>query len=117
MNTKPAEKERLQHIIEAIDRILKFTDGMTVAAFYENEMAQFAVIKNFEIIGEASYRLSRELCDNHSEVEWKKIMAFRHILVHDYCKIDLEVVWRAIQNKITDLKVQIEQIIESMPSD
>lgn len=115
MNAKPAEKERLQHIIEAIDRILKFTDGMTVEQFNDNEMAQFAVIKNFEIIGEASYRLSRELRDEHEAVEWKKIMAFRHILVHDYYKIDLEVVWRAIQNKITGLKVQIEHIIESIP--
>jgi len=113
MNAKPSEKERLEHIIEAIDRILKFTDGMTVTEFYDNEMAQFAVIKNFEIIGEASYRLSRDLRDQHDEVEWKKIMAFRHILVHDYYKIDLEVVWRAIQNKIIDLKAQIEEIHKS----
>lgn len=111
MNAKPSEKERLEHIIEAIDRILKFTDGMTATEFYDNEMAQFAVIKNFEIIGEASYRLSKDLRDQHSEVEWKKIMAFRHILVHDYYKINLEVVWRAIQNKIIGLKTQIEEII------
>jgi len=99
MNAKPSEKERLEHIIEAIDRILKFTNGMTVTEFYDNEMAQFAVIKNF---------------DQHDEVEWKKIMAFRHILVHDYYKIDLEVVWRAIQNKIINLKTQIEEIHKSL---
>ncbi len=50
---KPDDKQRLEHILEAISRIKKFTEGLSLESFKENEMAQFAVIKNFEIIGEA----------------------------------------------------------------
>lgn len=54
MSGKPDDKERLNHIVESVDRIKKFTGGMDYDEFANNEMAQFAVIKNFEIIGEAA---------------------------------------------------------------
>ena len=58
MSAKPDDLERLRHMIDAIDRIEKFTSGMQFDDFEQNEMAQFAVIKNFEIIGEAAYHVS-----------------------------------------------------------
>lgn len=118
MQRKPSEKERLLHIIEAINRIFKFTDDLTIEQFYQHEMAQFAIIKNFEIIGEAAYRLPKDLREKYETIEWRKIMAFRHILVHEYYRIDVAVIWKTIQNKLTDLKIQIEEVLsdlEKMP--
>lgn len=114
MSFKPTNEERLQHIIQAIDRILKFTDDLDFGEFSKNEMAQYAVIKNFEIIGEAAYQLPKSFIENHSTIEWRKIIAFRHILVHDYYKVNLEIVWKAIENKLVDLKIAIEEILENI---
>lgn len=113
MSEKPDEKERLNHIINAIDRINRFTENMNFDQFKEDEVMQFALIKNFEIIGEAAYHLTPNFRENHTEIEWRKIMVFRHILVHDYYKINLEIVWNAKENKINELKKQIEEILKN----
>jgi uncharacterized protein with HEPN domain len=117
MSAKPDEVQRLSHILEAIERIYRFTEDMDFQKFKENEMAQFAVIKNFEIIGEATYQLSSELKDKYRQVEWRKIAAFRHILVHEYYQIDMAIVWNAREDRLEELKNQIEAIIEKERAD
>lgn len=112
MSAKPDDKERLNHIIEAIDRIKRFTREMDYEEFSKDEVIQFAIIKNFEIIGEAAYHLTDEIKGENPEVDWRKIMAFRHILVHDYYKVNLEIVWKARENKIDELRNQIKEILE-----
>ena len=99
-------------MIESIDRIKKFTDKMNFEEFLDDEMAQFAIIKNFEIIGEAAYYTSKELKSKYPEIEWRKIKAFRHKLVHDYYEINLEIVWKTKEDKIDKLKDQIEEILK-----
>lgn len=111
MPNKLSIKERLEHMLEAINRIFKFSKKMDFILFTKNEMAQFAIIKNFEIIGEAAYQLPKEYRDSNTDIEWRKIMAFRHVLVHDYYKINLEIVWNAIQYKLENLKDQIMALI------
>ena len=112
MSVKPSDKERLEHIIEAIDRIFRFQENLTLEEFSTNEMAQFAIIKNFEIIGEAAYHLPKELKESNNTIEWRKVIAFRHILVHDYYKVNTEIVWNAIENKLMDMKIEIERMLE-----
>lgn len=112
MNVKPSDQERLEHIVEAIDRIFRFRNQLTYSEFLESEMAQFAIIKNFEIIGEAAYKLPEELREKYDQIEWRKVMAFRHILVHDYYKINTEIIWNAIENKLTEMKVEVERMVE-----
>jgi uncharacterized protein with HEPN domain len=75
-------------------------------------MAQFAIIKNFEIIGEAAYRLPEEVRALNENIEWRKIIAFRHILVHDYYKVNTRIVWNAIENKLPEMKLEIAQMLE-----
>ena len=112
MNVEPSERERLKHIIEAIDRIFRFRDQLTYKDFVDNEMAQFAIIKNFETIGEAAYHLSKETRLSNDRIEWRKVIAFRHILVHDYYKINTKIVWNAIEEKLLNMKVEIERMLE-----
>ena len=111
MSARPDDREQLNHIVEAIGRIKRFTGEMDFEAFSKDEVVQFAIIKNFEIIGEAAYHLTDEVREANPQVEWKKIMAFRHILVHDYYKINLEIVWKARKNKIDELRKQIKEIL------
>jgi uncharacterized protein with HEPN domain len=114
MKGKPDDKQRLEHILEAIERIKKFTKDLKFEDFEENEMAQFAVIKNFEIIGEAAYHVSDELRTKNQEVEWKRISGLRHVLVHDYYKVNLSIIWNAKERRIGELKRQVEAILKSM---
>ena len=114
MKNKPGPIERLKHIIEAIDRIKRFTKKMDEKSFSSHEMAQYAVIKNFEIIGKACYHLSPDFKNNYPHVEWQKITSFRQILVHDYYKINMGIVWNTIQNRLDELNSQINIILSEL---
>ena len=92
------DKSRLEHILESIDYILEFTKGSTFDGFVKNKMLQFAVVKNLEIIGEASYKLTNDFKSNHPEIEWKNIISMRHILVHGYYDTDEMIVWDTVKN-------------------
>ena len=64
MKQKPRDKERLEHILEAANNIQEFSNEVTFDEFLQNKMLQYAIVKNFEIIGEAAYHLSKEIRDN-----------------------------------------------------
>jgi len=117
MKKKLSKEERLIHMLEAIDRIFRFIEGIDYEEFLKNEMAQYAVIKNFEIIGEAAYQLPKEYREtNKDKIEWRKIMGLRHVLVHDYYKINKEIVWNTIHEKLLELREAIIQLIEKEKS-
>ncbi len=96
MKEKPRNKERLQHIIEAAKNIQEFTKSIDFEKFSQDKILQYAIVKNFEIIGEAAHHITKDLKEQTKDkIEWRKIIAFRHILVHDYWDIDLETVWNS----------------------
>jgi uncharacterized protein with HEPN domain len=84
MREKVRDKSRLEHILDAIDKALEFTENDDFEEFKRSALLRFAVIKASEIIGEASYSLTNEFRDSHPEVDWRKIINMRHILVHGY---------------------------------
>ena len=94
------DSERLKHIITAIDNVFEFVNGITFDEYSCNKMMRFAVVKNLEIIGEAAYMLSKEIKAKHTEIEWGKMIAMRHLLVHGYYQIRDEEVWTTIMEDI-----------------
>lgn len=110
-----AEKLRiydyLAHILEAIERIQRYVCGMSEDEFYHDEKTQDAVIRNFEIIGEASRNIERYhpgFAAEHSEVPWGIAYEMRNSLVHGYFMVDMEIVWKTILN---DLPYMSEYIL------
>lgn len=101
--------ERLIHMKESIQKIERYTEDVSLDEFKQNEMLQDAIFKNLEIIGEAAYKISHDTKDLYSDIEWRKIEGLRHRLVHDYYKVDLEIVW---QTKNKSLPLLIEKIVE-----
>jgi len=114
MREQLRDNGRLQHIAEAIDNIFEFVMGVTFDEYCSNKMMRFAVVKNLEIIGEASYMLSKEFKKQHPEIDWKEIIAMRHLLVHGYYNIKDEEVWTAIEDDLPQLKEQIKRIMNNL---
>lgn len=84
------------HIKEAIEQIREYISGLTFFAFAESLIVQDAVIRQFEIIGEASKHLSNEFKEKHKEIPWKQVASMRDRLVHEYFTVDVELVWETI---------------------
>ena len=104
----------LSNIQECIEAIESYTlDGKEI--FMQNRMIQDAVIRNFEVIGEATKRLSPEFRAKYSEVPWRRIAGLRDVLIHDYLRVDLEEVWGIIVNDLPSLKTAIDKIVRDLP--
>src|SRR5262249_51880276 len=101
----------LIHIQECIGRIESYTSSGK-DAFIGSTLIQDAVIRNFEIIGEASKRLSEGLRQSYSATPWRRVAGFRDVLIHNYLGVDLDEVWSIIEHKLPELKHDIQRIID-----
>ena len=108
------DRHRLEHILEAIKRILDYSQGKTKEEIMADSLRFFGIVKNIEIIGEASYKLTSAYKTNHMEVPWDAISKMRHVLVHDYYQIDSDQVWNVIHTELMLLRTQIETQIQNM---
>ena len=113
MREKLRDSGRLEHIIEAIDNAFEFTDGVSYEEFFSNKMMRYAVARSLQIVGEASYKLTKELRAQYPEIEWRDIISMRHILVHGYYHISDEVVWDTVMNYLPQFKEQIIRIMDN----
>ena len=104
----------LGDIIESIQKIKSYTNGMSSEEFFEDDKTLDAVIRNFEIIGEAANRMPEEIRVNFNDVNWHRIRGFRNRIVHDYMGIDYEIVWEIIVNDLEELQQQIQHILGSI---
>lgn len=103
----------LQDILESIEHIQKFLDGVSENKFYENVEKQDAVLRRLEIIGEAVKHLSEEIREGHPDIPWRQIAGMRDIIIHEYFGVTLEMVWIVATVDILDLKSKVEEIIKS----
>ena len=105
------DRERLEHMLEAINRLLANTNGMDWEHIHENEVFYYGLVKSIEIIGEAAYHLTKEFREAHSEIPWNLIIRMRHVLVHDYYQIDEKEVQYVIEDNLVPLHKQIVSCI------
>ena len=101
------DRNRLEHILEAIDRILENTKGSTLDELSANDIFYYGIVKNIEIIGEAAYHLTKAFRDSHPDTPWLAIMGMRHVLVHDYYQIDENEIRYVIEDNLHPLREQI----------
>ena len=102
----------LKHISESIKRIEEYTKGITKEEFVSKNIIQAAVIKEIEIIGEASRMLSNSFKEVNNEIPWKNIIGMRDKLIHGYFGVDLDSVWKTIKEDIPALRKNINKIKE-----
>ena len=95
----------------AVSKIFRYTDQMGYDDFASQEMVQDAVIKNFEILGEAAYHLSKPLQQKYPDIAWRKIAGLRHILVHDYYRVNPQILWNTKEKDLPQLVVELDAIL------
>jgi uncharacterized protein with HEPN domain len=105
------DRERLQDLLEAIERIEKYASPGR-AATYRDELVETWVVHHLMIIGEACRALSAEFREAHPEEVWAQAAGLRNVIVHEYFGIDHEIVWGVIERDLPDLKLRVLQILE-----
>lgn len=100
----------LAHILERIDRIIRYTaDGQD--AFAKNTMIQDGVVRNLEVIGEAAKRIPQEFRQAHPLIPWRSLAALRDVLIHQYQGVSLPEVWGVVQDHLPALRSSIEALL------
>lgn len=107
----------LKHILDSINLIEKYTEGLTEEQFLQSTEKQDVVTRRLEIIGEAIRNLPEEFRDKYPEIAWNKAMGTRNILIHHYFGINYKTVWDTVIKSIPEFKKQIEQLLETTSSD
>ena len=102
----------LLDVKEAIDKIQEYTRKVSYDEFSKNKEKIDAVIRNFEIIGEAVKHIPQNIKQKHRDINWEDIVGMRNIITHEYFGVDLEIIWKTIKEKLPELKEKIEEIIK-----
>lgn len=111
---KPNDIDRLNHILDGIAKIERYLQGFDLRKFKTDELTIDAVVRNIEIIGEATTCLDRGLKAKYPNIEWRFATAIRNRLIHGYFDVDAEIVWNTTQNDLPKLKMEIEKISEDL---
>lgn len=104
----------IKDILNAIESIEKFVEGMTFEEFCEDDKTSSAVVRKFEIIGEASKNIPEKIKRKYPDIPWKEMAGFRDKLIHFYFAIDYQLVWDTIKVKLPELKQKITIILEEL---
>ena len=104
----------LQDIIDAIDAIGSYINGLDYEQFIENPMVVDAVLRRLEVIGEAAKAIPPEIRKKNPDIPWTKIVGLRNIVIHRYFGIDEENIWEIVTVNIVQLKQQIIELINML---
>lgn len=106
----------LRHILDAIAKVEQYT-SVGQETFLDETHWQDAVIRQLEVIGEATKRLSAEIREREGDVPWRRIAGLRDVLIHDYMSVDIEAVWRITETELPALRARVESILGSLDAD
>ncbi|MDE6578776.1 MAG: DUF86 domain-containing protein [Muribaculaceae bacterium] len=104
---------RLTHILEACERLLEYFPSDNIPLLDERSIEFFGAVKNLEIIGEASYKLSKEFIETHTETDWRSMIRMRHIMVHGYYQVSPRIVKEILETEILKLRDQVKEYLDS----
>ena len=101
-------------ILEAIEKIDKYTRGMSLKDLSGNEMAIDAIVRNFEVIGEATKHIPENIRKKYPGIPWKIMAGMRDILIHEYFGVNTEVLWKTVKEDLPDITPQIQVLLRDL---
>ena len=107
----------LEDILKFCSKIEIYIKNLNKVDFENNEMAIDAVLRNLELIGEASKRLSNDFINKNLNIPWKKIIGLRNIVIHEYSDVDLDIIWDIVTKNIPETKENIQEIYDIIQND
>jgi uncharacterized protein with HEPN domain len=105
-------KFRIQDILDAVDKVGEYTQGMDFKSFTEDRKTVDAVVRNLIIIGEAAIQIPEEVCAKHPKVPWYEMRGMRNFIVHEYFKASDKIIWDTVQVDLPLLPALLENILE-----
>jgi len=117
MQPEQRDASYLWDMLEAIHQALDFTRGVTFAEYSQNPMLYLAVERTIQIVGEAANRVSPGFQQAHPEIPWRKIVAQRNVLVHEYGDVDPALIWDLVREHLPLLAEQLEDMVPPPPQD
>jgi uncharacterized protein with HEPN domain len=108
--TKKNDRFYIHYILEAIQRMETYTlEGKD--KFFQSTLIQDAIIRNLEVIGEASKSVSNEFREKYSEVPWRNMTGLRDVLIHEYFRINLDIVWNVAAVELPKVKEKLQTVV------
>ena len=105
----------MKNIHECIKKIEDYFGLMSFEEFSTDSKTIDAVVRNFEIIGEASRQLPKKIKDKYPDIEWKEMIDFRNVIIHEYFGVSLKIMWDIIKNELPSLKEKIKHLLDTLP--
>lgn len=102
----------VEDILEATEKIKRYTRGLTYETFVKNEMVVDAVIRNLEMIGEASRNIPEDVREEYPDIPWRRMIGLRNIVVHEYFGVDLGIVWKIATSNLPETKAKIAAMLK-----
>jgi uncharacterized protein with HEPN domain len=115
MQASNRDAASLWDMVQAIHRIQEFTADLLFEDYQASMLIQSAVERQLEILGEAAARISLDFRQAHSEVDWRRIVGLRNIIIHRYDEIQQDVLWKVITSELTNLLAQLEPLLPPLP--
>ena len=116
MKPRRIHTDYLRDIIEYSDKAMRFVQGIDFETFRKDEQKTLAVVRALEVIGEAARHIPKTLRDKYPQIPWKQVAGMRDKVIHDYFGVDLEVVWRTLQDDLPPLVDRIKQMQADLES-
>jgi uncharacterized protein with HEPN domain len=98
-------------MLQAFQKALEYARGLSDVEFHTSGLHQDAIVRQLTIVGEAAKRVSAEFRVSHPEVPWRQVAGFRDVVVHDYFRVDLQEVWRIVQEDLSALVAILEPLV------